>query len=40
MEKERTANEILKDIYKGLDEIDSILLTVRAIKEQLDRIES
>lgn len=40
MEKERTANEILKDIYKGLDKIDSILLTVRAIKEQLDRIEN
>ena len=40
MEKERTANEILKDIYKGLDKIDSILLTVCAIKERLDRIEN
>lgn len=32
MEKERTANEILKDIYKSLDKIDSILLAVRAIE--------
>ena len=24
MEKERTANEVLKDIYKGLDRLDEI----------------
>lgn len=37
MEKERTANEVLKDVYKGLDRLDEILRKLNLISQQIKK---
>lgn len=37
MEKERTANEVLKDIYKGLDQLDEISRKLNLISQQIKK---
>ena len=37
MEKERTANEVLKDIYKGLDRLDEIPRKLNLISQQIKK---